>query len=96
MVDDSVAEGQYQFYAFQGQAGQRVHIEAIANAGELLDPVIAILNPDGDIILEADDSNGSLNPMTDLTLPDDGTYQVRVNGYLSGGQFTLRVAILFD
>jgi len=96
VVDDSVAEGQYQFYAFQGQAGQRVHIEAIANAGELLDPVIAILNPDGDIILEADDSNGSLNPMTDLTLPDDGTYQVRVNGYLSGGQFTLRVAILFD
>lgn len=96
VADDTVAEGQYAFYAFQGQAGQRVRIEVIANTGESLDPVIAILNPAGEIILEADDTDGSLNPVTDLTLPDDGTYRVRVNGYLSSGQFTLRVAILFD
>ena len=61
-VDDSVVDGEYQFYAFQGLAGQRVLIEAIAMADSNLDPVIALLNPAGEIILEADDNDDSLNP----------------------------------
>ncbi|MGJ3237374.1 MAG: PPC domain-containing protein [Anaerolineae bacterium] len=90
-----VDEGQYQFYAFQGQAGQRVQVQAVADdAG--FDPVLALIDPQGTIIAEADDSDGTLNPRTTLTLPADGTYQVRVNGYLSQGAFTTRVAILFD
>ncbi|MEO1290297.1 MAG: pre-peptidase C-terminal domain-containing protein [Chloroflexota bacterium] len=96
VIDDDVIEGQYQFYAFQGQAGQRVRIEAIADGETALDPVIAVLNPSGDIILEADDSPNSLNPSTFLTLPEDGTYQVRINGYLSGGDFILTVAQVYD
>ncbi len=96
VVNDSVREGQYQFYAFQGQAGQKIRIDAIASVDSVLDPVIAVLNPEGDIIAEADDTANSLNPQLTLTLPIDGTYQVRVNGYLSEGQFMLTVAQLFD
>ncbi|MEL6527725.1 MAG: PPC domain-containing protein, partial [Chloroflexota bacterium] len=95
-VDDTVIENNYAFYAFQGQAGQRVRIATTADDTLVFDPVIAILNPDGDIIQEADDSDGTLNPNLTFTLPEDGTYQVRVNGYLSGGRFTLTVGILFD
>lgn len=95
-VEALVLEGQYEFFAFQGQAGQQVRIEVVADDSSALDPVLAILNPAGDIILEADDTDSSLNPSAILTLPDDGTYRLRVNGYLSSGQFTATIAILYD
>lgn len=95
-VDGRVDDNAYQFYAFQGQAGQTLQIEVIAHTEQTFDPVLAVLNPSGEIILEADDNGSSLNPSTSITLPEDGTYQIRVNGYLSSGQFTLRVALLFN
>lgn len=95
-ANGDISEGQYQFYAFQGLAGQRILIEVNAESGSTLDPVMALLNPDGTIILEADDSDNSLNPRSIITLPTDGVYRVRVNGYLSSGEFTLIVALLFD
>lgn len=93
-VDGSVIEGEYQFFAFQGQAGERVQIEVVGNTG--FDPVLAVLDPNGEIILEADDNANSLNPSVMMTLPEDGTYQIRVNGYLSSGIFRATVAILYD
>ena len=42
----------------------------------------------------ADDSNGSPNAEMVVMLPTDGTYRVRVNGYLSAGTFTLTVDAL--
>lgn len=95
-VQGLVLEGEYEFFAFQGQSGQQVQIEVIAEGLLGLDPVLALLNPAGEIILEADDTNDSLNPSATITLPDDGTYRIRVNGYLSSGEFTATVAILYD
>jgi hypothetical protein len=93
-VDDSVAEGDYQFYAFQGQAGQQIAVDVLAAPDSPLDPVAVLLDGAGNIIAEGDDNNG-LNPSFTVTLPENGTYSVRVNGYLSGGRFDLFVALLF-
>ena len=94
-VDDFVQVDQYQFYPFQGLAGERVRIRVDGSASAGFDPVAALIGPSGDVIAQGDDSEGSLNPHFSADLPADGTYQVRVNGYLSGGSFELTVERLF-
>lgn len=95
-VSDSLEAGEYGFYTFQAQAGQELRIAVLANGDNVFDPVAALIDPNGDVILEADDSEGSLNPIFSLTIPEDGTYNIRVNGYLSGGQFDLTVSLVLD
>lgn len=95
-ASDSLEAGEYGFYTFQAQAGQVLQIEVLANGNNDFDPVAALIDPNGDVIVEADDSEGSLNPIFSLTIPEDGTYSIRVNGYLSGGQFDLRVSLVLD
>jgi len=90
-VDDGVDANDYNFYVFQGQAGQQVRVRVNGKPGSSFDPVAAVLAPDGTILVEGDDSEGTLNPLMFLTLPEDGTYSVRVNGYLSGGEFDVYV-----
>jgi hypothetical protein len=91
---DEVDLEAYQFYVFQGQAGQTIRVQVIAAPDSSLDPVVALIAPDGSMIAEADDNNG-LNPEMIVSLPQDGTYNVRVNGYLSSGRFDVFVALLF-
>ncbi len=91
--DDALEEGEYGFYTFQGKAGQMVRVHVIASA-ETFDPVAALLGVDGEIIAEGDDEDG-LNPRFEARLPQDGTYTVRVSGYLSSGQFMLTVEGLY-
>jgi hypothetical protein len=92
--DDFAPENEYLFYPFQGQAGQQVLVRVIAEPGSTLDPVAAVLGPDGSVIGEQDDREGNLNPRFYVELPEDGTYTVRVNGYLSSGPFRLLVDLL--
>ena len=94
-VSDSISSDQYQFYPFQGQAGQQLRIQVIAEPGSSLDPVAALLGPDGQEIAAGDDSETDLNPRFMVNIPADGTYTVRVNGYLSTGPFTLLVEALY-
>lgn len=94
-VDDRVPDNMYLFYPFQGTAGQQVEISVIGEVGTGFDPVAALIGPDGAIIAEGDDSENSLNPYFIARLPVDGTYTVRVNGYLKGGAFTLIVNALY-
>lgn len=92
---DTIAPETYQFYRFQGAAGEQVRIQVIAEPGSSLDPVAALLGVDGTVIAEGDDSGGDLNARFTATLPADGTYTVRVNGYLSSGAFTLTIERLY-
>ncbi len=91
-VDDVVpAEQAYGFYPFQGHAGERVLISVAAQDATELDPVAALLNPDGEVIAEGDDDD-ALNARFEAELPEDGTYVVRVNGYgTTTGAFVLSV-----
>ncbi|TVR22953.1 MAG: hypothetical protein EA396_04975 [Anaerolineaceae bacterium] len=90
---DSVADSAYNFYPFYAHAGQTVQVYVEAQ-DDAFDPVAALIAPDGAVLAEVDDSDGTLNPRFIHTLPADGTYQVRVNGYLSGGAFRVRVDVV--
>ncbi len=92
---DLMPENTYQYYAFYGQAGTQVQIQVIAQPGSPLDPVAALLDGDDNLIAEGDDSQGDLNPRFTTTLPADGSYRVRVNGYLSSGPFVVTVEALY-
>ncbi|MCU0514111.1 MAG: PPC domain-containing protein [Anaerolineae bacterium] len=92
-VSAAVAVDDYAFYVFQGQAGQRVRV-VVQAAGPGFDPVAVLLGPDGSPLAQGDDSGDALDADFVATLPADGTYSVRVNGYLSGGGFHLRVILL--
>ncbi len=94
-VEDFAPEGQYMFYPFQGAAGQLVQIRVIGLPEGGLDPVVTLIAPDGRPLADADDSDGTLNPRLIVELPQDGTYTVRVNGYLSSGPFQLIVEVLY-
>lgn len=94
-MTDDIAQNEYRFYPFQGRAGQHVQIRVIAKPGSGLDPVAALLGRDGRVIAEGDDNGSDLNPRFTARIPEDGTYSVRVNGYLSSGPFELIVEVLF-
>lgn len=94
LINDGVPLNTYRFYPFQGQAGQTIRLRAEAASGRSIDPVAALIAPDGTIIAEADDTNDSSTAEIIITLPVDGTYTARVNGYLSAGVFTLTVDVL--
>lgn len=93
---DTIPDQAYQFYPFYAQAGTQIQIQVIALSGTAFDPVAALLAPDGSIIAQGDDSQGDLNPRFTATLPADGSYSVRVNGYLSSGAFLLLVEALYS
>jgi hypothetical protein len=95
-ASDSLELGQYGFYTFQARAGQLLRIAVLANESSSFDPVAALLDPNGEIIVEADDSEGSLNPVFFFTVQETGTYTLRVNGYLSGGQFDVIIVLVLD
>lgn len=93
-IRDSVPQGEYGFYSFYGRTGQQVQIRVTATNAATFDPVAVLLDPNGQEIAEGDDSDSSMNPLFFATLPADGTYTVRVNGYLSGGDFELNVSLI--
>jgi hypothetical protein len=93
-ISDGVPQGEYGFYSFYGREGQQVQVRVISQNEATFDPVAVLLDPQGVEIAEGDDSQDSLNPLLFATLPQDGTYTVRVNGYLSGGDFELLVSLL--
>lgn len=93
-ISDDVPLNAYRFYPFQGRAGQTIRARVSAAPGSRLDPVAALLGPDGMVIVEVDDTPGSLDAEIVYTIPADGTYTVRVSGYLSGGPFSLVVDVL--
>jgi hypothetical protein len=93
---DSVPDSEYVFYPFYGREGQRIQVFVEALEGDGFDPVAALIAPNGRVLAEVDDSDGTLNPRFIFTLPAEGTYNIRVNGYLQGGTFRLTVDELFD
>ncbi len=91
-VDDVIeTSSEYRFYPFWGFKGQRVYVRVLAVEESGLDPVAALIGPDGTELMLADDSEGDLNARFEFELPEDGTYNVRVNGYLTTGPFIITV-----
>lgn len=95
-ADDAIAEGQVLYYPFQATAGDRIRITVTAL--DAVDPVASVIDADGTLIAESDDSMGidgvlTPNPLMYLLIPTDGTYQVRVRALGIGGYIDTRVTL---
>ncbi len=78
-------------WTFAGREGQVVTIRCEATAGEDTDPRINLLDPNGDFLIANDDSGGELAAqITSYTLPEDGTYTIKVDIY-TGGEYRLSI-----
>ncbi len=90
-VNDSAPE---QLYTFEGVAGDRVTITA--RIGGIGDPILELRDPNGVVIAQNDDSNGTTDASIEaFTLPANGTYTIRVTRYSrrTGGEFILRLSL---
>lgn len=75
---DICPAGDVDYYAFSGQAGQRIAAGVEAQAlGSALDAHLALLDPAGLPLAASDDFHGQ-DPHLDYTLPADGTYYLEV------------------
>jgi hypothetical protein len=94
-VDGTIRLNEYEFYYFYGLQGQTIHVSVFPRPGSRLDPVAVLFDAAGNLIAEGDDDDG-LNPSFTVTLPTNDTYTLRVNGYLTEGDFTARVKWRFQ
>lgn len=71
--------------SFEGTAGQVITISANDDVDTVVDPLITLLNADGEAIAGDDDLGGGLNSeITEFQLPDDGTYTLLLS-HAGGG-----------
>jgi hypothetical protein len=82
-------------HSFFGNAGQRVSI-TLNGTGGGLDPYLYLIGPDGYVVAQDDDGNGSVNSRipfgtATLTLPDTGTYIIEATSFARAavGSYTL-------
>lgn len=83
---------------FDGERGQEITITADDTADTVVDPLITLLDPDGNPVAGDDDFGGALNSLIDdFELPQDGTYTLLVShaegGYTSGFDGIIEVQI---
>lgn len=73
---------------FEGEAGQEVTISASELGGAATDPLIALVDPDGNPIAGDDDFGGGLDSEIDnFELPESGTYTLWVSHAEGGYDF---------
>jgi hypothetical protein len=77
-------------YQFDAESGDRIVIDLVSDE---FDTYLELHNPDGVVIAENDDHQGSSNSRLDVTIPVSGRYSVVVRGFLTdpGGNFHLTV-----
>lgn len=92
-IQADVPDNEYLFFPFYGAEGQTIRVQVIGL--DDFDPVAALIGPDGREIMMVDDVETDLNPSFTYTLLQDGTYNIRVNGYIHGGAFELYVEVLY-
>jgi len=84
--------GGAQAWRFEGAAGRSVGIYVVGQS-DGFDPKLTLYGPDGSQLAEVDDTNGLLNPLLNIELPDDGYYTIVVGSYSgAGGVYGLSVA----
>jgi hypothetical protein len=69
-------------WTFDGEAGQSVTIDVMAQGDT--DPRARLIDPSGDLLVEDDDGGDGYNARIVTTLPETGTYTVRVDVFTVG------------
>jgi hypothetical protein len=100
-VDSLRPQGEY-LYEFEAEEGDYITL-TVRSLTEQLDPQVALLNEDGDILAFSDDHGGIVNTamgrldgqVTNYLIEESGTYTAQVLGYQnSNGPFVLVVNTL--
>jgi len=73
---------------FSGQAGQTVQITVTGDGSS--DPQFKLIAPSGSLVGSDDDSGGNSGAYLSVTLPETGTYTVRIDMWTPGG-YTLYI-----
>ncbi len=72
-------------WRFQGEAGQSVTIRCQARGGQDTDPRIHLIAPGGGVVADDDDGGQGYNSLiSNVTLPETGTYTIRVDVFTRG------------
>ncbi len=83
-----------QHWALNAQAGQTVDI-TLNSADGVLDPILRVISPQGEIIAENDDAEdpdlGSDSQLLGLILPEAGIYIIEAARFDGSGSYTLQV-----
>jgi WD40 repeat protein len=92
-VSGTIQPGADYLWSFSGQEEQVVRIAMDEISGGL-DPYLILLGPDGEVLVENDDSGGDLNARIYYLLPEDGTYLIVAKGYGdSAGEYALSLVV---
>lgn len=75
-------------WTFEGEAGQAITIDVMGQGDT--DPRARLLDPSGELLAEDDDGGGYYNARIVTTLPETGTYTVRVDVF-SVGTYSVEV-----
>ena len=75
-------EGDFDWYRFPARTGNRYHV-TLAGAGDggLGDPVLRVLDRDGNVLAENDDAEGSLNSALEFIPAANGDVFIEARGY---------------
>jgi len=84
------------YYRFNGLAGDRILVTANRVSGDL-DPLVALLDAQDEVVASDDDSGGNRNARLEFTLPAAGEYVIAVTRYqvrdgTTTGDFTMSLS----
>ncbi len=92
VAQGQVERGGAQAWRVAGAAGDRLGVR-VESRTTGFDAQLTVYDPDGARLADDDDSGGNLNPLLNLTLPDDGYYTLVVSSYTGeAGQYSLSTA----
>jgi hypothetical protein len=87
---DPQFEGHYQPYTFVGSAGDVVQISMTSPGG---DPYLFLLDEQGNVLEENDDSNGLNSAISGFELPDDGGYVILAGSFSDTLDFEYQLSL---
>lgn len=91
-IQTGIGQGRVYQHVVEMESGQTINVAVIG--GEAFDPVLRLVDPAGNIVVEVDDVGASLDPRTSFTATVSGLYTIEVQGYEGGsGNFTLNYII---
>lgn len=91
----TVAQGVIHEFGIEAERGQSLSVIAQGRPGDNIDPLLVLLDEDGEALVADDDSGGASNAaILNFELPSDGTYTVLVSHSLGG--FDGQVAVAYE
>ncbi len=92
-IDDVITTVEGDLWSFYGNSGDSVTVSLYSDA---FDSYLELLDSNGNLLAQDDDSAGDLDSQINFVLPFSGTYQIKAHAYNNGassGAYTLTLEI---